>query len=537
MEVHCDFRQVPKPGSNSDQCEDAFDFSSRTSTAAVCDGAGTAFESRRWARLLTKRFAMDPPREWTRGTLMDWTALVADDWTQSIPWANLNLFEEGKARSGSAATLLGLQFQAASERASTGAWRCLAVGDSCLFQVRGDQLVRTLPLGHSADFTVHPPLLSTDKQINAASLDKLVTGEGNWQKGDRFFLLTDAIAQWFLSQYEARQAPWDLLASSPERDFATFVQDAQTQGQMRKDDVTVLMIGVGVPVGTPRTPVPIRVGSGLVRADGAIPLDVGVLVPAGLDGSRRPQNAAPPGPSERPQPNAPRPARPKPTRPEDRRPWTGPGRRTRSSPRRRMGWIMAGCVALGAAIGLVAGLLIGGSPAPKAPPVQPSVPPVQPAASSFAEALTSYDGGTGATYQAYEAALQRDVVGGNAVLVSGLVGLAQPPGHSVMRRADVESVAVIRSGRSRAKLYVVVQQQLTTPHTYTTPHTCRTAKGARYSCPQSHIEEKPTQRRLLLDLTMARQGQKWLVSDGHISLISAVGGAPSPASAPNGGTS
>jgi len=183
---------------------------------------------------------------------------------------------------------------------------------------------------------------------------------------------------------------------------------------------------------------------------------------------------------------------------------------------------MGGCIALGAAIGLVAGLLIGSSPAPKAPPVQPPPPPVQPAASSFAEELTNY-GGSGTAYQAYEVALKRDVVGGNADLVSSLVGFAQVPGDSVQSQAAVISVAVTWSAGSQAELYVVVQQLLTTPYTNTTHH-------------KSQIGDKQTQqiqRRLLLDLTMVRQGQKWLVNAGQISIISTAGGAL----APNGGTS
>jgi hypothetical protein len=541
MDVQCDFRQVPKPGSNSEQCEDSFDFSSKTSTAAVCDGASTAFESRRWARLLTKRFAIEPPHEWTRGELLDWTAWVADDWNKSIPWAKLNLFEEGKASAGSAATLVGLQLEASSERAATGTWRCLAVGDSCLFQVRGSQLVCKLPVEHSADFTSHPPLLSTDRKISAASLGKLVTDGGTWQEGDRFFLLTDAIAQWFLSQYENDRAPWELLASSPEPAFETFVHDMQADGLMHKDDVTVFMMGVGVPVGTNGRPVPIRVRPGASRDDGVVPRDEKVPALSGAGGPSGGGNTAPPRPPARPQPPAPPPTGPKPDRPKGRSAEPGRGRAKQRS-RGRPGWIMAACFALGAVLGLVAGLLINSSPTPSSPtppPVKPAapVPPVQPAASVFAEALTSYSGGSGAAYQKYEATLQGDVAGNNPGLVPRMVGLAQAPADSVQSQGKVVSVSVASSSRSQAKLYVVVRQLLTTPCTSTTPGTSRNnAAGGVYSCPKSHTAEKQSPRFLLIDLTMIRQGQKWLVSDGQITLISSASGALSLASGANGGT-
>lgn len=198
---------------------------------------------------------------------------------------------------------------------------------------------------------------------------------------------------------------------------------------------------------------------------------------------------------------------------------------------------MAACFALGAALGLVGGLLINSSPTP--PPVKPAapVPAVQPAASAFAEALTSYSGGSGAAYQKYEATLQGDVAGHNPGLVPRLVGLARAPADSVQSQGEVVSVSVVRSSPSQAELYVVVRQLLTTPYTYTTPQTCRNnATGAVYSCPKSHTADKQSPRLLLISLTMVRPGQKWLVSDGQITLIGSTGGALSLASGANGGT-
>ena len=263
--------QRPKPGSRAEECEDAFAVSVPFSIAAVCDGAGTAFESGLWARLLAEGFVESSPLGWTHDALLGWVDSVAAAWSQSIPWADLNHFAEEKARSGSAATLIGLQLAVPSQQATTGTWECLAIGDSCLFQVSRGDLVQALPFKQSTDFNARPPLLSTQRSINVQSIGQLVAEEGTWQDGDTFFLLTDAIAQWFLREFEQGAAPWDFLTSLDEQSFRSFVQDTQAQRLMRKDDVTAVMVGIGVPLATRQPPVTSPVPSGLAPSRSAAP--------------------------------------------------------------------------------------------------------------------------------------------------------------------------------------------------------------------------------------------------------------------------
>jgi hypothetical protein len=66
--------------------------------------------------------------------------------------------------------LVGLQLTSPPQDADSGTWRCLALGDSCLFQVSRGLLVEALPLSSSGDFNSRPALLSTERSINRRSI-------------------------------------------------------------------------------------------------------------------------------------------------------------------------------------------------------------------------------------------------------------------------------------------------------------------------------------------------------------------------------
>jgi hypothetical protein len=118
-----------KAGSRPTDYEDSFARSDDCSVVAVADGAGSAFESGRWARLLTQSFIEAPPAGPNREEVLDWADQAAGRWTASIPWQELNFFELERAAEGSAATLVGLRLFSVNEVAGT--WECVALGDSC----------------------------------------------------------------------------------------------------------------------------------------------------------------------------------------------------------------------------------------------------------------------------------------------------------------------------------------------------------------------------------------------------------------------
>ena len=69
---------------------------------------------------------------------------------------------------------------------------------------------------------------------------------GRWRPGDRFLLMTDALAQWFLRRNEQGERPAaeiaELLgAADPAAAFADWIERMRAQ-DLRNDDVTLGVI-------------------------------------------------------------------------------------------------------------------------------------------------------------------------------------------------------------------------------------------------------------------------------------------------------
>ncbi|MDP2895958.1 MAG: hypothetical protein Q8Q12_05280 [bacterium] len=150
-----------------------------------------------------------------------------------------------KLRVGAFSTILGVSLEE-EDRAGAGNWSCLALGDSCLFQVRGEQLVFACPLSASSQFSSRPLLLCSEPERNLRALDSIKQYGGQWQSDDRFFLMTDALACWFLEGHERGVSPWRALRDIGTRDFSKgfpqWIRELRTSGALKNDDVTLLRI-------------------------------------------------------------------------------------------------------------------------------------------------------------------------------------------------------------------------------------------------------------------------------------------------------
>jgi hypothetical protein len=228
--------RLPRRGHVADDCEDAAAGNLDQGRFAVADGASESAHSGLWARLLVESFvAADGEAGWN--ALLD---RARESWTSAVPVpaAELPWYLEVGIRQGAFATFLGVAVGAEE-------WHALAIGDSCLFQVRGDELVAHFPVDRSGDFGNSPWLVGSRPQSTAAV--PVVHRRGAWQSGDRLWLMTDALAHWFLSETEAGRQPWSRLtpvvADGPGA-FAGWVEDQRGLRRLRNDDVTLLAVNL-----------------------------------------------------------------------------------------------------------------------------------------------------------------------------------------------------------------------------------------------------------------------------------------------------
>jgi hypothetical protein len=229
---------TPKGGHGPEEYEDAF--AGKGGRFAVADGASESSFARRWAELLVEGFVGSADDEVTPG----WLAPLRRRWAAEVDALELDWFAEEKRALGAFATFLGLILRKQA-RGQEGRWQALAVGDSCLFQVRRGRLVGSFPVRRSADFCIRPALLGSRGAAGRSASGQVVSQAGRWEAGDRFFLITDALAEWFLRNHEGGHKPWQTLArllAGTDGELTRFVEQLRSQKEIKNDDVTLLMV-------------------------------------------------------------------------------------------------------------------------------------------------------------------------------------------------------------------------------------------------------------------------------------------------------
>ena len=241
LPLHWRAFRLPKRGCTLDECEDAWATDPATGRFAVADGVTECAFAGLWSRLLVEGFVAATQRpdvwNWLDGPRRRWSSEVMG---LELPW-----YAEMKRKEGAYATMLGLNVRApTSDR--PGLWQSAAVGDSCVMRVRKGRYVRSFPVKSSSDFGNVPGLIgSWDNTPPTAAYTS-----GSLLPGDRLFLMTDALAQWFLNAHERGGRPWEAIASAlsaeqPEEAITKWVEKLRDDDGLRDDDVALLVIEVG----------------------------------------------------------------------------------------------------------------------------------------------------------------------------------------------------------------------------------------------------------------------------------------------------
>ena len=266
---------LPKLGNDVEEYEDAFASSLPQRRLAIADGATESSFAEIWAQGLVKKFTASPPviDPKAPGKLSEWLAPLQAEWRGSIKWDRLPWFAEEKARKGAFATFVGIEFLGGdtvaappptprkltfwqklfgsapvSKPAMNKAlrWRAVAVGDSCVFQIRDNALLHAFPLTKSEEFNSRPILLSSNPSANQSVWNALRFMEGDYRAEDEFILVTDALGKWFLAQCELGEKPWTVLSKlKSETAFNELVADLRKHSAIRNDDTTLLVCTIG----------------------------------------------------------------------------------------------------------------------------------------------------------------------------------------------------------------------------------------------------------------------------------------------------
>ena len=207
---------------------------------AVADGATDAVYSGLWANILVRAWGQ---KRINGDTLSQEIAKKSSVWKRIIRDRQLPWYVEEKARLGTYAALLGLELHHIPG-SSAGTWSAIACGDCCLFQIRGKELITRFPVSCADDFSNAPVLLSTNN-MNGEDVGAIQAANGTWEEEDIFYLMTDALACWFLRQCESGSVPWQLLSDisfTENPSFSTWVADLRDRQELKNDDCTLVSV-------------------------------------------------------------------------------------------------------------------------------------------------------------------------------------------------------------------------------------------------------------------------------------------------------
>ncbi len=240
--------RLPKEGNSDAQYEDASAVlpegggPTGALSVALSDGASSAIFAREWARLLADSFCSAEGLPASDDALFARVAELGAEWRAAVSGKATSWYAQERLPGGSSATLLLGRFSA-GEGGGSANLSALAVGDVCLFVVRDGRLKYGFPKTRSRQFDDRPGLLTTEASAGPEKRPAVLRFETGAQPGDRFFLMTDALAQFFLAEFEAKRKPWDALPS-PEG-LAGWAKERRDAGTLKNDDVTLVEVACG----------------------------------------------------------------------------------------------------------------------------------------------------------------------------------------------------------------------------------------------------------------------------------------------------
>ncbi len=240
-----DYFRMSKLGNRESDYEDSFSYDLEKMKFAIADGVSNSIFSDVWAEALTETFVSGRTDLFSSsaGDIMHHLIVEARKrWYGSVKWDSLPWFTRNKAVNGSHSTLLLCQLRHQDD--DTLQMRAIAVGDSCLFKLRGDDIIYSFPLSDPSQFNTTPDLVWSGKghpfPVDSSSRDPEVRiMDGAVSAYDRLVFATDSISVLLLKDAH----PASLLEQLVEKKLSRNIVEAIDRGRIRNDDITVAVVG------------------------------------------------------------------------------------------------------------------------------------------------------------------------------------------------------------------------------------------------------------------------------------------------------
>jgi hypothetical protein len=234
---------IPKQGNTYIECEDAASVNLHTLRFAVVDGATEAYDSRRWAKYLSRAWTSPSSKGLSTEQYCEALKQLGARFREQHSSRGMSWFIEAKARQGSAATFLGLEVIPATSGCSE--WMATAIGDCCLMHIDEAHSVSSFPIESHDAFGSCPQTISS-KDENATSLvSHIKRRAGLYFDGDSLVMMTDAIAQWFLKSHLSDATFSKHFVHMLRHDMPQLhrrLANAITRRELRNDDLCLLSV-------------------------------------------------------------------------------------------------------------------------------------------------------------------------------------------------------------------------------------------------------------------------------------------------------
>lgn len=219
-------------------CADNYDVNENSHRFSVSDGVSKSFFPKVWSEILVTQFV-----ERTDLTENELIKVCQEEWQRkideivSLPDTKWFTKSQYNRKDPALATFVGLQFFVKEKK-----WSATAQGDSFLFFVPNnfkDYQKELLKLSSKAEpiiFDNFPDYLTSIGESHKGRAKE----KGGSLKNGTFYLMTDALAEWFLK--EGENAIGKILVWQSQSDFERFIIQAIDENQLTNDDCAILII-------------------------------------------------------------------------------------------------------------------------------------------------------------------------------------------------------------------------------------------------------------------------------------------------------